>query len=275
MTFRLMTVLAAASCGAAIALAAAAPPASPAARPLRGFVRDVEFVLEVDGAPAPVELYKSESAGAIVLLSPSFRRPLVLHAGELSEVDARQVEKHTDATLDLAPDARLSPRGSFAVTPDGVRFTLDRHQASVRHTTLPPLLGLRRLDEVATHNPEYLAAATAYAPDAPAMAALRAERRPVVVRVYYGSWCGHCRLLVPHAVKVEQQLAGGGAIRFEYFGLRDPATDPAARQAGVAVIPTAVVTVSGSEAGRIATDSGWAALEVTLRDVLAGRGGVR
>lgn len=274
MTLRLITVLAAASCGAAIAIVAAAPPASPAARPLRGFVRDVEFVLEVDGAPAPIELYKAESAGAVVLLSPSFRRPLVLRAGELSEVDARQVEKHPDATLDLAPDARLTPRGSFAVTADGIRFTLDRHQASVRHATVPPLLGLRRLDEVAARNPEYLAAATAYLPDAPAMAALRAERRPVVVRVYYGSWCGHCRLLVPHAVKVEQQLAGG-AIRFEYFGLRDPATDPAAKQAGVAVIPTAVVTVSGSEAGRIATDHGWAALEVTLRDVLAGRGGVR
>ena len=253
--------------GAAGAAANQAPPSS---RPLRGFVRDIDFTLVVDGAQVPAELYKGESAGAIVLISPSFRQPLVLRAGTLATVDAAKVQKRPDATLDVAADAVLTPRGTFKVTNDGVSFSLDGHQASVRHLEVPPLLGLRRLDEVTAHNPEYLASATSYVVNQQALAALRQERRPIMVRVYYGSWCSHCRMLVPHAVKLEQQLRGSH-IRFEYFGLRNPLTDPEAKKVGVVEIPTAVVTAGGRELGRIVSDSDWQALEVALRGRLAGK----
>jgi|HubBroStandDraft_3_1064219.scaffolds.fasta_scaffold10918_3 thiol-disulfide isomerase/thioredoxin len=237
---------------------------------LRGFVRDIEYILLVDGVQVPVELYKGESAGAVVMVSPSFREPLLLRAGALAAVDPAKVEKRPDATLDLAADAVLTPRGSFEVTADGVSFTLDGHRVSVRHLDAPPLLGPRRLAEVTAHNPEYLASAAAYAPSQPAIATLQRERRAVTVRVYYGSWCGHCRMLVPHAVKVEQLLAGS-RIRFEYFGLRNPQTDPEAQKAGVSVIPTGVVTVGGRELARIVSDADWQALETALAGVLAGR----
>jgi thiol-disulfide isomerase/thioredoxin len=251
---------------------AAGARAQPPARPLRGFVRDVEFILVMDGAQAPLELYKSESAGAIVLLSPRFRSPLVLRAGALATVDAAQLEKRPDATLDLAADAVLTPHGTFQVTRDGVAFAIDGHQASVRHVDASPLLGLRRLDEVTAHNPEYLAAASRYVANPQAVAALRQQRRPITVRVYYGSWCAHCRQLVPHAVRVEQ-LVRGSQLRFEYFGLRNPLNDPEARKAGVSVIPTAVVSAGGREVGRILSDGDWQALEVALRRLLAAKPG--
>lgn len=243
-------------------------PAAPTGRSLRGFVRDIDFILLVDGTQVPVELYKGESAGAIVLVSPRFPKPLVLRAERLWSVDPAKLQKHPDATLDLAADAVLTPRGGFKVTNDGVSFVLDGHRASVRHLEVPPLLGLRRLDEVTAHNPEYLASATRYAPAPQALAALRQERRPITVRIYYGSWCGHCRMLVPHAVKLEQQLRGAN-LRFEYFGLRNPLTDPEARKAGVTEIPTAIVTSGGRELGRIVSDRDWRALEVALRALLA------
>jgi thiol-disulfide isomerase/thioredoxin len=247
---------------------AAAPPVPPLTRHLSGFIRDTEFVLAVDGAPVPVELYKAESAGAIVLISPSFHSPLVLRAGTLATVDAGKLLKHPDATLDVATDAVLTPRGTFEVTPDGVAFTIDGHRASVRHVDPPPLLGQRRLDEVTAHNPEYLAGASHYAVNSQAVAALRQERRLITVRVYYGSWCPHCRMLVPHAVRLEQELRGS-QIRFEYFGLRNPLKDPEAIKAGVSEIPTGVVSAQGRELGRIVSDGDWQALEVALRRVLA------
>lgn len=244
--------------------------APPPARPLQGLVRDAAFILIVDGARVPVELYKGESAGAIVLLSPRLPSPLVLRAGALAAVDAAKVRKRPDATLDVAADAVLRPRGTFQVIPDGVRFAIDGHQVSVRHQEQPPLLGLRRLDEVTAHDPDYLAGASRYVADPQAVSALRQERRPVTARVYYGSWCSHCRLLVPHAVRLEQLLRGS-QIHFEYFGLRNPQTDPAARQAGVTQIPTALVLAGGRELGRLSSDGDWRALEVALRTLLAGR----
>ncbi|HEY6324074.1 MAG TPA: thioredoxin family protein [Thermoanaerobaculia bacterium] len=248
---------------------AAAPPSPPLARHLSGFTRDSEFVLAVDGVPVPVELYKAESAGAIVLISPSLHSPLVLRAGTLATVDAGKLLKHPDATLDVATDAVLTPRGTFEITQDGVAFTIDGHRASVRHVDPPPLLGLRRLDEVTAHNPEYLAGASRYAVNSQAVAALRQERRLITVRVYYGSWCPHCRMLVPHAIRLEHELRGS-RIRFEYFGLRNPLKDPAAIKAGVSEIPTGVVFAHSRELGRILSDSDWQALELTLRRVLAG-----
>ncbi len=155
------------------------------------------------------------------------------------------------------------------VPQDGVAFTIDGHQASVRHVDPPPLLGLRRLDEVTAHNPEYLAGASRHAINSQAVAALRQERRLTTVRVYYGSWCPHCRMLVPHAVRLEQELRGS-RIRFEYFGLRNPLKDPEAIKAGVSDIPTGVVSAQGRELGRIVSDSDWQELEVALRRVLAG-----
>jgi hypothetical protein len=74
--------------------------------------------------------------------------------GARSAVAAGKLLKHPDATLDVATDAVLTPRGTFEVTQDGVAFTIDGHQASVRHVDPPLLLGLRRLDEVTAHNPE-------------------------------------------------------------------------------------------------------------------------
>jgi thiol-disulfide isomerase/thioredoxin len=236
--------------------------------PLRGFVRDIEYSLEVDGKQVPVELYMSTSAGAIIILAEPFRSPLALRAGVLATLDAVKVERRPDATLDVPAGAVVTPRGSFEVTPDGVSFTLDGHRANVRHVKAHALLGLRRLDEVTAHNPEYLASAATYAANETALGQLTQERRAVTVRVYYGSWCAHCRMLVPHAVKIEQRLAGSH-IHFEYFGVGVPSGDPEAFKMGVKQIPTAIVYVEGKEIGRIVQDDAWNSLEVALRGVLA------
>jgi ABC-type multidrug transport system fused ATPase/permease subunit/thiol-disulfide isomerase/thioredoxin len=262
--------------GAATAASQAAPPpAAPAApAPLRGFVRDISYAMDVDGRQVPVELYKSERAGAIVLVSPSLRLPLLLRAGVLATLDPAQLERHPDGSIDLAPTPAPSRQGSFQVTQSGVRFAFEGHSAEVRFLEQPPLLGPRTVDEVTAHNPEYLPDATRYQPEPQALDALRHETRPVHVRIYYGSWCGHCRMLVPHAVKL-QQLLRGSAIQIEYFGVRNPATDPEAQRAGVVAIPTAVVSVGGRERARIVSDQDWNQLEVALRDRLRGGGGQR
>jgi thiol-disulfide isomerase/thioredoxin len=134
----------------------------------------------------------------------------------------------------------------------------------------PPLLGLRRVAEVTAHNPEYLPRAASYAPNPQAVAALKKEQRPVVVRVFYGSWCPHCREMVPHAIKLEQLLKGA-KIQFQYFGLPPRfGTDPPAMQNHIKAVPTGIVYINGKEIGRI-TNTAWTAPETTLVAILAGK----
>ncbi len=133
----------------------------------------------------------------------------------------------------------------------------------------PPLLGLRHADEVTAHNPEYVSSAKAYAVNGSEIATLQKEGRSVTVRVYYGSWCPHCRRLVPHALRIEQELKAS-KIRFEYFGLPPHFdSDPEARKVFVQSLPTGVVYVNGNEVGRLLGDQAWQSPESTLRVILA------
>ncbi len=100
------------------------------------------------------------------------------------------------------------------------------------------------------------------------VAALQKEGRPVTVRVYYGSWCSHCRRLVPHAIRLEQELKGS-KIHFEYFGVSPNFTaDPEVRKAVIQSIPTGIVYINGNEVGRILGDQAWQSPESTLRVIL-------
>jgi thiol-disulfide isomerase/thioredoxin len=234
------------------------------------FLHIGNFFLLVDGKREPAEFYRSDRLGAVLVVSPSLASPVLLRAESVSTVKPAALEKKTDTGVTLRPEAPPTPRGAFAEVDGEVRFALDGHQVALREQ--PPLLGLRKASEVTEHNPEYLGSAKIYAIDSRAITALRKEGKPVTVRIYYGSWCQHCRMLVPHLIRVEQELQGS-QIRFEYFGVPEGfKSDPEIRKAGVQSIPTGVVYVNGTEVGRIVGDDSWRSPEATLRGLLAGSG---
>ncbi len=195
------------------------------------FLRIGNFFLLIDGKREPAEFYRSDRLGAVLVVSPSLASPVLLRAESVSTVKPAALEKKTDTGVTLRPEAPPTPRGAFAEVDGDARFTLDGHQVTLREQ--PPLLGLRKASEVTEHNPEYLGSAKIYAIDSRAITALRKEGKSVTVRVYYGSWCQHCRMLVPHLIRVEQELQGS-QIRFEYFGVPEGfKSDPEIRKAGV------------------------------------------
>lgn len=244
-----------------------------AGAPLQDFKLVDDLFLEVDGKRVAAEIYRSDRAGAVLVISSALPSPVVLRATSLSAVDLAAIEKNSDGVVNIKPDAVIKPQGAFEITDDaGASFT-----AGGRHATLrppPPLLGLRRADEVTAHNPEYAARARKYAPDAKVLDRLRKEPRAVTVRIFYGSWCSHCTALVPFALKVEQELRSS-KIRFEYVGVsRRFFTEPELKKIGVKKIPTAVVYVGGQEVGRIVDDKSWETPESALRAILEGKGSV-
>jgi thiol-disulfide isomerase/thioredoxin len=263
--------------GAALATVAALPGAAAAQggapdTTLRDFQRISDYVLVVGGKEVPAEIYQSQRAAAMLVISSSLPSPVLLTPGTNSAttVFLMKIDKKPDGSIDLLPGAPLQNQGAIEFQDEEVRFKADGKSAVLKPT--PPLLGPHRADEVTAHNPEYLPRAAAYSPNPQNVAALKKERRPVTVRIYFGSWCPHCREMVPHALKLEQALKGV-PIRFEYFGLPPHfGSDPVARANGISAVPTAIIYLNGREIGRILSLS-WNAPETTLAAILGGAKG--
>jgi len=228
-----------------------------------------DYVLLVDGKQVPAKMYQSDRPSA-VLVTGSPLPPVLLMGSSVVTVKPAAIEEKPGDLVSLRSDAVLTPQGKFQYTDPDIKFSVEGHAAILR--VQPPMLGLRQAGEVTTHNPEYLTSAKALSVKGQEIAALQKEGRPVTVRVYYGSWCSHCRKLVPHAIRLEQELKGS-KIHFEYFGVPPGFTsDPEARKAVIQSIPTGIVYVNGNEVGRILGDQAWQSPESTLRVILSASG---
>lgn len=249
---------------------ASAQTVQPAGLP-HDFQRISDYVLLVEGKEVPAKMYQSDRPGAVVVTSSALPSPVLLMGSSASTVPPAAIEEKPGDVVTLRSDAVLTPQGTFHYTDPDIKFTVAGKPTILR--VQPPMLGLRQAGEVTTHNPEYLSSAKALSVNGQVIAALQKEGRPVTVRVYYGSWCSHCRKLVPHAIRLEQELKGS-KIHFEYFGVPTGfSTDPEARKAVIQSIPTGIVYVNGAEAGRIVGDAAWVSPESTLRVILGAAAG--
>jgi thiol-disulfide isomerase/thioredoxin len=261
---------------AAAATAAPAKPA-PAAVPvdnvLNGFVRTGEYLLMVNGKPsAAAEIYRNERLPAYLIVTPAFPNPVLLMAGsmDVETVAAAKLVRQPDGTMAVAADAETRPQGKFKLQGDKVVFASEGRNASLGSN--PPLLGVHKSPDLKNHSPEYMVGARNYTPKPAVIAALKKETKPVKVKVFFGSWCPHCKQHLPYMLRVEDEIRGSGtSIQFEYYGLpKGFSNEPAAKKYNVDGVPLAIVFVNGREAGRI-SGGGWESPETSLSNILAGR----
>lgn len=264
----ILAVLAAASLAAA-ALAQGVP--SDAV--MRGFQRTGDYILLVNGNPVPAaEIYRNDQVPAILILTSALPSPVLMtpRSGNVQTVNLMKVAKQKDGTVDLLADAVLAPLGPFQLEGSNPAFTYQGKKVSL--TPRPALRGLRKGSELLANIPEYVQNSNGYKPNAAAIAALKTDRKPVTVRVVFGSWCPHCRQHVPLMLKVENEVKNPN-IKFEYYGIDNPPDgwkDPEVKRLGVKGIPTAIVYVNGVQAGRIEGATDWDAPEVALSKVISG-----
>jgi len=236
---------------------------------LRGFQPTGEFVLIVDGVPVPAaEIYQNDKLPGMLILTSALPSPVLLtpRTGQAETVNLMKVSKQKDGSVDLLADAVLSPLGQFTSEGENVSFLFKGKK--VRLNSRPALLGVKSNADLKGYLPEYVRNAKNYTPNAAAVADLKKVGTPVTVRVYFGSWCPHCRQHVPLLLKVEDQVQNP-KLRFEYFGLPRDFNDPEAKKAGIHSVPTGIVYVNGREAGRI-TGEGWTSPEVLLDRIVTG-----
>jgi thiol-disulfide isomerase/thioredoxin len=256
-----------------LAAAAAQAQGVPSDSTLRGFLPTSEYVLMVNGTPVPAaEVYKNDRIPAILILTSALPSPVMLtpRAGNVESVNLMKISKQKDGSVDLFADAVLAPVGPFQMEGENPTFTYGSKKVSLNPK--PALAGPHKAADLLANLPDYVRASKAYTPNAAAVAALRKVSKPVTVHVVFGSWCPHCRQHVPLMLKVESE-ARNPNLKFEYYGIGNPPDgwkDPEVKRLGIKGIPTAIIYVSGIQAGRIEGD-GWNAPEVALAKAITGK----
>jgi len=264
--------------GALLALLFAAGAALAQAAPaidnvLNGFARTGEYLLTVDGKPVPAaEIYRNDRLPAYLIVTQALPNPVLLMPGTMTveTVAAAKLVRQKDGTMAVTADAGTRPQGAFKIDGDKVVFASEGRNGSLGSN--PPLLGIHNAQELKNHSPEYITTAAAYTPKPEIIAALKKQRKPVKVKVFFGTWCPHCKQHLPSLLRVEDEIRGSGtAIRFEYYGLPKGFTsEPAAKKYNVDGVPLAIIFVDGKEIGRI-SGGGWESPEASLSNILAGR----
>lgn len=237
-----------------------------------GFQIVGDFIVEIDGKDWPrAEVFQSDRARAYLVMAASLPAPILVEVAtqQVTALNLMKVAKQPNGSVDLLPDAKLAPQGGFTVSGQEVSFRAEGR--AVRLKSRPWLLGPHTTQEMLDHNPEYLRRAKAYVPVAAVVKQLQGVRTEVEIRVFFGSWCPHCKEHVPFVLRLAQELAGS-KVRFDFHGLPSPfQNEPEATKWNVTGVPTAIVLVGGKEIGRVPT-SGWARPEAAILIVLSNAG---
>ena len=120
----------------------AAQVSTPSDNVLREFRPTGDYILVVGGKEVPAEIYQSERAAAILVVSSAFSSPVLLEprTSMAETVSVMKVAKQPDGSIDLLADAVLAPQGQLQLTEEAVSFTAEGHAAALKPR--PPLLGL-------------------------------------------------------------------------------------------------------------------------------------
>ncbi len=245
----------------------AAPLGAQTTGAMPGFQPTSEYVVWLDGASDPSgQVYVLNQSAAYLVLSDRLPSPLLLEprAGVVRSLSLLKVAKQSDGTVTVLPQAVVADLGPFEVDLEGVRFTAEGREVELR--AQPPYLGSGATEDLLAYSADYSREAALYVCSEPILRDLRAQPQPVRVRVFFGSWCPHCKLVMPRILKVAQQLAGS-RIALEFYGLpRDIGSDAEANRLGIDSVPTGVVLVGEREVARI---NDWKVPELAIREALA------
>lgn len=254
---------------ALVAIAVGTPLASAQTDAIADF-ESVGYEIELDGAEvSDAEIFQSRSTGSFLILSSKLPAPVLIKLREASveTVNLMKVNRTGEGIVELLPQATLEVQAPFKITADRTALEFEVGGTQVLLRERPPLLGHQDIAGLEEHSPEYRRTADAYTPSDPIVAKLREQPQDVMVQVYFGSWCGHCKQMVPRIMKVAEQLEGSN-ITFDFYGMPPFSTpDPKAQEAGINAVPTGVIFLDGKEIGRI-SGSGWKVPELAINNML-------
>ncbi len=234
---------------------------------IKGLYEIGDYVLEVDGTKAPTaRFFLAERIPAILIEVAELPSLVLLIPGssEVKSVPPANMSKISDSAVDLALDS-MKDQGKLRILASWIVFTIDGREMTMKEK--PWLLAQTDIASLKKHSPEYVWRAKAYTPDPKIIDELKNQALDVKVRVFFGSWCAHCKRHVPLLTKVDEALEGS-RIHIEYYGLpRGWGNHPVAGPLKIRAVPTAVVFINGKEVGRIKGEQ-WASPEEAIMEII-------
>jgi thiol-disulfide isomerase/thioredoxin len=234
---------------------------------IKGLYPIGDYVLEVDGTKAPTaRFYLAEHIPAVLIEAAEMPSLALLVPGssDVKSVPPANLSKKSGSHVDLSLDG-MKDQGKLQILASWIVFTVDGREMVLKEK--PWLLAQTDIASLKKHSPEYVWRADAYTPDPKVIEELKKQTHDVKVRVFFGSWCAHCKRHVPLMTKVDEAL-DGSRIQIDYYGLpRGWANHPVAGPLKVRAVPTAIIFVDGKEVGRI-KDNKWGAPEEAIKDIL-------
>ena len=99
------------------------------------FLRSRDYLLLVDGQEVPeAEIYHSRDPVAFLILAPQLSSPVLLEplGGVVEELQAAEVIRRDDGSIELLRQSGSRPSAPFEVLPEGIRFGLAGHEVEMR-----------------------------------------------------------------------------------------------------------------------------------------------
>ena len=230
-----------------------------------------DWLLEIDGKPSYDARFFVEQDGQRVLI----------HVPELTQVALLKISGKKVATLDasemqIAEDgttAKLSPGAAEAAPEtaynlDGSRVIFYVGNRRLKLSPKLPLEGTVKLEEILHHSPLYKKGMEEYTPQQSDINLLRHQASDVQIEVFFGTWCPHCKVMVPRFMK-SIQTAGNPKLHVSYVGVpRRFVSYARARAKGVRQVPTFIFYRNGREVGRIAGEPAEGTIEHAMAELL-------
>lgn len=239
----------------------------------RSWFRNYDYGVEIDGKVLPdAGLYQLIGKPFMLVFGP------VLDAAYVWSADPRVVRaiRRDQVTL-KGDDEVMLAESSFAASspipwmqdgPEAVVFFAG--QQRVKILRVPPILGPTSAEEIVRQLPAYRRGMDEYTPNAGAVTAIRGVSKKIALEVWFGSWCPHCRAVVPRFLKV-MQAAANTNLSISFQGVpREFGTYTPALAKDVKGLPTFIFMKDGKEIGRIRGEPPSGTLEEEIARILRG-----
>lgn len=214
-----------------------------------------DWALEVDGRSAESAMFFVErSSGRRILVeAPELPQVAVLNISgqKVTILDRASVTIEPDgAAAMLAPGAEVGAEtSSYTMDSGRVLFYVGNNRLKI--SPKEPLQGPATREQILSHSPIYRKGLEAYQPDPKALERLRSVTKPIEIEVVFGTWCPHCKVMVPRFMKSIEE-ADNGNIHVSYLGVpQNFSSFEPAKVKNIQGVPTFIFYRDGKELGRI------------------------
>ena len=233
-----------------------------------------EFCVEVDGKyPQDARFFSTTDSKRHMIDIPSQSVSYLIDMPNRKAVSIPRSNVRTEGDGGLKVDTNgASNATSFALAIEGPMIRFDTNSGKVRVMKAldrPPVIGEVGMDALLADRMEYREGMKRYTPDAVAMDAIKAWKKPMEIEAYFATWCPHCQMYMPKVLRVLKD-AGNPNIKVTLVGVPKGFGQEKGPWEGKALqgIPVIIVKSAGKEVTRLGTHEG-AVPEVELAGIMS------